>query len=339
MTNQSPEREANTVSDTAASARQSKAIRQRWVLIAIATVVVLMLITLLVLAIGAIVQVAKDNNNKKDPIKDGDIIYEAMTVTDADAKFGALVIVNKDIAYTFPETEEHLDEIYTYDLTNLGLSQWMAKEALEALTELCSAYAKDNGVDHLAIRYAYRTYDEQAGLESPFAAGHTDLHTGFACELRIKEPGATTNQPLTDDARAWLAENGAKYGFVLRYPEGKADLTKVEDFSDFSDYIHYVGVPHATLMVENDLCMEEYPDYLKEHATDGLTVKGADGNSYKIYYYDVNGETEIEVPTNCGYTLSGTNTGGIVVTVDPSDHIETEADESTSESTTVDTED
>ena len=57
------------------------------------------------------------------------------------------------------------------------------------------------------------------------------------------------------DEIAWLADNAADYGFILRYPEGKEDLTGV----DYIPYhFVYVGTTIAQEMAENDWCLEEY---------------------------------------------------------------------------------
>ena len=57
------------------------------------------------------------------------------------------------------------------------------------------------------------------------------------------------------DEIAWLADNAADYGFILRYPEGKEDLTGV----DYVPYhFVYVGTTIAQEMAENDWCLEEY---------------------------------------------------------------------------------
>ena len=57
----------------------------------------------------------------------------------------------------------------------------------------------------------------------------------------------------------WLAQNSHRYGFVLRYPYHKQDITNIiyEPW-----HFRYVGVPHATEMFERDLVLEEYVEML-----------------------------------------------------------------------------
>ena len=57
----------------------------------------------------------------------------------------------------------------------------------------------------------------------------------------------------------WLAQNAHRYGFVLRYPYHKQDITHIiyEPW-----HFRYVGVTHATRMFELDLVLEEYIELL-----------------------------------------------------------------------------
>jgi len=82
------------------------------------------------------------------------------------------------------------------------------------------------------------TDEHQSGLAVSFAVGNT-LGAAFQ----------------NTDAYRWLMDNAWKFGFVLRYPEGKLDVTGVP----FRPYhFRYVGRLHAKLMAEEGLCLEEY---------------------------------------------------------------------------------
>ncbi|MCH5341697.1 MAG: M15 family metallopeptidase, partial [Acetatifactor sp.] len=57
------------------------------------------------------------------------------------------------------------------------------------------------------------------------------------------------------DAGKWLAENGYKYGFILRYPKGKEYITGIE-FEPW--HFRYVGVDAATVITERGITLEEF---------------------------------------------------------------------------------
>lgn len=61
--------------------------------------------------------------------------------------------------------------------------------------------------------------------------------------------------PMSEDSIRWLQENAHKYGFILRYPNGKEEYTRV--LANQQHY-RYVGVMDATLMHEKNVCLEEY---------------------------------------------------------------------------------
>ncbi|MGM9680659.1 MAG: D-alanyl-D-alanine carboxypeptidase family protein [Eubacteriales bacterium] len=63
------------------------------------------------------------------------------------------------------------------------------------------------------------------------------------------------------EAGIWLAENAHKFGFVLRFPADKEDVTGIiyEPW-----HFRFVGREHATRMYEMNLCLEEYVEYLSQ---------------------------------------------------------------------------
>lgn len=126
----------------------------------------------------------------------------------------------------------------------------------------------------------------------------------------------------------WFEENADDYGFVLRYPDAKAEITKI---SYESWHYRYVGVPHAQIMNDKELCLEEYTDYLKGFAYGRkYLVYGQNGTveesetfpaggtfSAVIYYVEASAgdTTDVPVPENSEYEISGNNIDGFIVTV------------------------
>ena len=112
---------------------------------------------------------------------------------------------------------------------------------------------------------------------------------------------------------AWIAQNCHKHGLILRYPEHKSEQTGIlyEPW-----HYRYVGVPHSYYISENGLILEEYIEKVKNYSFDKkqLTVN-ADGETYKIYYVESEGETtRVPVMKNCEYEISGNNIDGFIVT-------------------------
>ncbi len=319
------ERDFNTIHNSASDKRRKNKTLQRYTLLAVLLLMAMLLVVLVVMAIGGIASHVSDND--KNPPSDTDknaIVWGNITVSASDSQQGPLVLVNNAHAYTFPSTDEHLGEIWATwnahkpaQYQQSGISEYMEKTALAALDTMLTDFATATGrTNSVQIRSAYRTLADQEGKE--IAPGHSDHHTGYGCELKYVKDGGTVAIDFSNDAiyYDWFTANAHKYGFIVRYP---ADKTAETGVSDYTSYYRYVGVPHATYMKANGLCMEEYIALLHDHTHESpLTVTAPDGKQYDIYYAAVEGSATVPYPTNLPYSYSGTNEGGVVVTVDRS---------------------
>ena len=71
----------------------------------------------------------------------------------------------------------------------------------------------------------------------------------------------TSDDFVSTDLFNFLKENAHHYGFILRYPENKSNIT---GFNFNSMVFRYVGsVESSTYIYENNITLEEYIDYLK----------------------------------------------------------------------------
>ena len=98
----------------------------------------------------------------------------------------------------------------------------------------------------------------------------------------------------------------------MRYPDGKADKTGI---SPRAYTFRYVGVPHALYMYENGLCLEEYLEEIQGYSADKPLTIDTDGGEWNVFYMQANtsGSTQIAVPQDATYTVSGDNVGGFIV--------------------------
>lgn len=305
--------------------RAKKQTMQKFTLAAILLCFCLALAMLAIMLIGGIIAKSSDTDKGQDQ---HNMEWGEKSVAMSDTLQGPLVLVNNEHAYTFPSTEAHLAEIYSvynrhkpHLYQQSGISAYMEKTALDALDIMLTDFATQSGNKQVQIRDAYRDLktQENYGVDP----GHSDHHTGYGCVLRyVKDGGSGETHELAGDLSTygWILEHCHEYGFITRYPTDKADKTGVEDYES---YFRYVGVAHATYMKEADLCMEEYVEFLKTKTyKKPLNIKGADGKDYCVYYAEVSsGGSSIHYPTNYAYTMSGTNEGGVVITVNLSEPV------------------
>jgi D-alanyl-D-alanine carboxypeptidase len=87
-------------------------------------------------------------------------------------------------------------------------------------------------------------------------AGYSEHSTGLAIDLNgVREDFDSTS------ASKWLQEHAQDYGFVLRYPKDKQELTNIR-YEPW--HYRYVGVENAKEMKKRGMCLEEYITFLKE---------------------------------------------------------------------------
>lgn len=85
--------------------------------------------------------------------------------------------------------------------------------------------------------------------------GTSEHSLGLALDLIARSyQGLDEKQANTAEAK-WLAANCHKYGFILRYPSSKSDITGIV-FEPW--HFRYVGVEHATKIMESGVVLEEY---------------------------------------------------------------------------------
>lgn len=326
MAHPTGDRGFNTIHNSSVARRDRNKTLQKYTLFGVISLAALTVFLLIVLAVGAIIGNISGKPNK-GPDKEK-VNWGSITVTASDTQKGDLVLVNDTHVYTFPQTTDHLAEIWgVWNSHNpriyqqSGLSKYMDADALAAMDRMLTDFYNATGLTDVQVRYAYRTYEEQKQFS--VEPGYSDHHTGLGVELKYRR-NENTYSFSTDPTYSWFFENGHKYGFVVRYPADKTDKTGVDDYED---YFRYVGIPHATYMKEHNLCMEEYIETLKSYTDhDPLKIDAADGKHYEVWYVAVDGSATVKHPTNYRYEVSGTNDGGVVVTVDRSQALQPETD-------------
>lgn len=84
---------------------------------------------------------------------------------------------------------------------------------------------------------------------------HAEQQSG----LSVQFTSSTSKEFDKSKEYLWLIKNSYKYGFVVRYPEGKEDYT---DMPFNPQLFRYVGNENALKMTTLNLCLDEYVSYL-----------------------------------------------------------------------------
>ena len=263
--------------------------------------------------------------------KRGDMIFSSELMDDDDIFNGTLILVNNDNEYK--GKGEDLVSVYdvkdkdgTESYTVMSADVKLKKDAADALNEMLKAFAKETGRDDIVVDGGYRSKEEQQELfnaaEDKSAAakpGFSDYHAGYSIDFGISgADGMVEDFDGTGDY-SWFEENSYKYGYILRYPDGKKDSTGY-DYRPW--HFRYVGKEHAYYIVKNSLCLEEYVEQVRTYSyeNDHLTFQDDDNNYYEVYYYPKDEEnkdmTMVAVPSGIPYTISGDNKDGFIIAFD-----------------------
>ena len=96
-------------------------------------------------------------------------------------------------------------------------------------------------------------YEEAEQLAKGWVAfpGTSEHHTGLAVDISAAEYSGQSSEEMYP----WFMENCYKYGFILRYPEDKTDITGI-NYEPW--HYRYVGKKVAKEIHEQGICFEEY---------------------------------------------------------------------------------
>lgn len=221
-----------------------------------------------------------------------------------------LMLVNTDTALKDDNIPGIVDAFGVVPLSVKDIQ--LNENALKQVKEMFRVAVED-GHGKFFVNSGFRTNKKQASLynkaqdksfvQKPGASEH---QTGYAVDIAYA--GLTNEMFEQSEQFDWLKKNAWKYGFILRYPKTKVDVTKI---SYEPWHYRYVGTPHAYYCYKNNLCLEEYMDFLLK--TREYSVKIGE-DEYTVYYTEPQ-DGNIEVPAKGEYNVSRNNKGGYIVTV------------------------
>ena len=187
-----------------------------------------------------------------------------------DKNLPELILVNKSVRMGAGQEPADLRAIHGVYLRQ------PAAVALQAMLD----GAEREGIQGLVVYSGYRSYQTQvavhankiASLRSEYKEkaeamaeklvappGASEHQTGLAVDFTLKsflDRDYVLNYDFANTAQGlWLRKNSWKYGFILRYDDGKEAITNI-DYEPW--HFRYVGLEHAKHIYELGVCLEEY---------------------------------------------------------------------------------
>ncbi|NLZ45143.1 MAG: M15 family metallopeptidase [Clostridiales bacterium] len=290
------------------------------------------------------ISVEDSGNQSKDPnatlnenTLDKNYRYESIS-NDDHLYSGDLLLINSEFAYK-SGTPSEMESSYDYRVDTDGnrimsikdSSVTAKKVVLQNLNRMLSDLRKAKDISDVMLVSGYRTEEYQKTLYDNNLAstgldysttieipGHSEHHSGYAVDFQLDQ----TNYPIfsgTGDY-SWVVDNCYKYGFILRYQSDKSGITGIDNESW---HYRYVGVPHAQIIYNDKLCLEEYITHIKQYTREKpYYLNSDDGTRYAIYYVAKNegDSTNVDIPlfdngAEYDYSISGNNCDGFIVTI------------------------
>lgn len=210
----------------------------------------------------------RDNNSTLDL---NDIIMNVNMDLDKKEYVDYKIIENTDSELILVNKYNRLPDNYNptdLKIININCSVktlYMRNNAKEAFDALCSD-ARSLGLSIKAIS-SYRTNNYQEGLYNDYSNRNgTDKADTYSARARFSEHetglcvdvmGSNKNYTKFSETNEykWMIENAHNYGFILRYPKGKENITK---YMFESWHFRYVGHDAAKYIYDNNITLEEY---------------------------------------------------------------------------------
>ncbi len=215
-----------------------------------------------------------NNNNKGDQMSDNEPTKTPWTpATEIDLDPNSITVyVNRE--HSLPKDyvpEDLVIPNILFDIPDNSERNHMRKEAADAIEELFAAALQD-GYTLYGIS-GYRSYRRQKEiflnniihkgknhtLKYSAIPGTSEHQTGLVMDVSSKSVRCRLITSFANcDEGKWLARHSHEFGFIIRYPQDKTDIT---GYAYEPWHIRYVGKDLANYLYTNNLTLDEYYNY------------------------------------------------------------------------------
>lgn len=171
-----------------------------------------------------------------------------------------------------------------------------------------SAAVKEKTETSLYVMSSFRTWTDQSAeyAENPDAIrpGASEHQAGLALDVYVKNYAG--HGFLKTEAGRFVNSECCKFGFIIRYPSFGKDKTQI-GFEPW--HIRYVGQPHAKIIYNNHITLEEYISSLE-------VGSWYEAEGYLISRQKPTEDGRLALPKNCSdAVISPDNEGNYIITV------------------------
>lgn len=198
------------------------------------------------------------------------ILVDTKTVPLDTIPSSTTVLVNRDYLLPSSYTPKNLVvPKIRFSFNYMDDKRLMRKDAARALEKMFRDAKKKKNIILYGVS-GYRSYQRQREIYLRNVAlrgraetdtesakpGSSEHQTGLTIDISAASVGNSLIQAFADTREGrWVEKNAHKYGYIIRYPQGKAKITGYH-FEPW--HIRYVGTTVATYLYKNKLTLEEY---------------------------------------------------------------------------------
>jgi D-alanyl-D-alanine carboxypeptidase len=191
---------------------------------------------------------------------------------EADRLSGNLILVNKENELDAEYSPNDLTDIIYYAKDRTAKGRFMRKEAAEAFHALSEEAALEGY--EIVVTTAYRSYEFQSDLYYGYVntkgqtwadkysarPGTSEHQTGLAADCSSPSVGYQLTAAFGDTEEGiWLKNHCNEFGFIIRYPQGKEEIT---GYNYEPWHIRYVGMKAASIIKEKNWTFEEFVSFM-----------------------------------------------------------------------------
>lgn len=206
----------------------------------------------------------ENNTNNTNNIEENEDTQSILK--DADPSIVQLVNKENELG-----PDDHPTDLVTIDvvhvLDNPEVNQ-LRKEAADALSKMFEEAKNDDVL--LYARSGFRSYQTQEELFSSYVnqhgmeaanrfsarPGQSEHQTGLVMDITSKQVDFALTEDFGETPDGiWLRDNAHRFGFIIRYPEGKEEIT---GYTYEPWHVRYLGEEVATAVFESGLTYEEF---------------------------------------------------------------------------------
>ena len=236
-----------------------------------------------VIILVIIYKIGNDKNVQEETVEtfsSSNIVKENIIVVEKNPEINSktsdwnLILVNK---------ENKIPENYNVELSNIEYGHKVDNRIVDSTKKMlndarkaglqpyiCSSYRTSYKQEILfnkkVQQYKKIGYSiDNASIEASYwvAIPRASEHEiGLALDIVSKNFQVLDERQENTEVQKWLIENCIYYGFILRYPTNKKEITKI-NYEPW--HYRYVGIENAKFMKEKNFCLEEYIEYLKDY--------------------------------------------------------------------------